>query len=120
VYAGPGGDRITATPPAFCSGGDVCQSFCTLEIQACGSGDQPRPDTPPGVGLFQYDNLAECMKLCPRFDLTHPYTTSAKGNSLACRLHEATLAAVSIDDAVAHCAATGMLATDACAGAAMP
>jgi hypothetical protein len=41
VHAGPGGDLITAATPAFCSGGDVCASFCVLKIKACGSLDPP-------------------------------------------------------------------------------
>lgn len=38
-HAGPAGDLIAPTPPSpeFCSGGDICASFCALEVQACGS-----------------------------------------------------------------------------------
>src|ERR1051325_6680028 len=64
VHAGPGGDMITATPPAFCSGGDICTSFCTLEIKACGSLDAPLAGNPRDATnnpIYQYQNMDDCM-----------------------------------------------------------
>lgn len=54
AQAGPAGDllRADAGTPMGCSGGDLCQSFCTLEIKACGSLDVPStaiPRTPPTI-----------------------------------------------------------------------
>jgi len=125
VHAGPGGDLITATPPAFCSGGDVCASFCALDIRACGSTDTPLPDDPvdeTGNPLFQYGDMADCMRVCDDFyDKTHAYSTTAVGNSLACRLFQATEAAIAVTpNAATYCSATGMFPTGSCAGTAMP
>jgi len=122
-HAGPGGDLITASP-AFCSGGDVCASFCTLEIAACGSLDAPLPGDPEDSTnnpLFQYQNMANCMDACSQLDKTHPYSTTATGNSLACRLNEAVRASLSVmPDGAAHCSSTAAKAKGACAGTAMP
>jgi hypothetical protein len=122
--AGPGGDLITATSPAFCSGGDVCTSFCTLEIKACGSLDAPLPGDPrdaDGNHLYQYVNLSNCMRACGGLDKTHIYSTTSAGDSLACRLAHAVRAAVAvIPDGVTHCAATAATATGPCTGAATP
>jgi hypothetical protein len=87
VHAGPGGDLITAAPPAFCSGGDVCASFCTLEIKACGSLDAPLPGNPrdsTNNPIYQYQNIDDCMTSCAAFDKTHVYSTMAAGDSLGC------------------------------------
>lgn len=123
-HAGPAGDLIPASAPAFCSGGDLCASFCTLEILACGSLDAPLPDNPKdetGNPLFQYQNLADCMRLCPSFDKTHVFSTSAVGNSLACRLNAAISAAISVTpNAKTYCAYTAEFPTGACAGTASP
>lgn len=124
VHAGPGGDLITATPPAFCSGGDVCASFCALEIQACGSFDAPLPGDPKdatGNSLYQYRNMASCTTACAAFDKTHAYSIAAAGNSLACRLYYATKAAISITpDGTMNCSATAANPMGPCAGAATP
>jgi hypothetical protein len=124
VHAGPGGDLITATPPAFCSGGDICASFCTLEIKACGSLDAPLPGNPKdatGNPLFQYQNMANCMTACAAFDKTHVYSTAAAGNSLACRLYHATNAAIAVTpNGEMHCSHTAANPTGPCAGTATP
>src|SRR5215510_60409 len=96
-HAGPAGDLITAAVPAACSGGDICMSFCTLEIMACGSLEAPLPGNPrdnTNNPLFQYQNMDDCMRLCPAWDKTHNYSTTSTGNSLACRLNAATSAAL--------------------------
>lgn len=121
--AGPAGDLITGAAPAFCSGGDVCMSFCTLEIMACGSLDAPLPGNPrDGTGnpLFQYRNLGDCMRLCPAWDKTHAYSPASIGDSLACRLSAATSAAISITSGKIYCAYTADFPTGACAGTASP
>jgi len=124
VHAGPGGDLITATPPAFCSGGDVCASFCALDIRACGSTTAHLPNDPvdeTGNPLFQYGDMADCMRVCADFDKTHAYSTTAVGNSLACRLFQATEAAIAVTpNAEMHCSATGMFPHAPCDGTAMP
>jgi hypothetical protein len=124
VRAGPGGDLITATPPAFCSGGNVCESFCTLEIKACGSLDAPLSGDPKdanGNSLYQYVNMANCLMLCAGFDKTHVYSTAAAGNSLACRLFHATSAAIAITpNGATECPYTAATPTGPCAGTATP
>lgn len=122
VAAGPAGDQISASP-ALCSGGDTCISFCTLEIQFCGSLDAPLPGDPEdsiGNPLFQYQNMADCMTQCASFDKTHPYSTTATGNSLACRLLHSTLAATDASSAAVHCASTAMTPRENCTGTASP
>jgi len=124
-HAGPAGDLINAPAPAFCSGGDVCASFCTLEILACGSIDAPLPGNPTGVDgnpLFQYRNMERCMSVCGGFDKTHPYSTTAVGDSLACRLYHAVKAATSLPTSIAgmYCFSTGSNPSGDCAGAASP
>lgn len=124
VHAGPGGDLITAAPPAFCSGGDVCASFCTLEIKACGSLDAPLPGNPKDSTnnpLYQYRNMASCMTACAAFDKTHAYSTAAAGDSLACRFYHATSAAIAVTpNGATECPYTAAPPTGPCAGAATP
>jgi hypothetical protein len=123
AHAGPGGDLITATP-AFCSGGDVCTSFCTLEIAACGSLNAPLPGDPEDSTnnpLFQYQNMDNCVEACSKFDKGHPYSTTASGDSLACRLNQAVQASLSVmPDGAMHCSSTAANPKGACAGTAMP
>lgn len=124
-HAGPGGDLITAAAPAFCSGGDVCTSFCTLEIQACGSIDVPLSGNPKdsfGSPLYEYKNFDGCMRLCPAWDKTHGYSVMpvSTGDSLACRLSAAVTASISVDSAKVYCAYTADFPTGQCAGAASP
>jgi hypothetical protein len=125
--AGPAGDRINlpvGTVAAFCSGSNVCESFCRLELEACGSQDAPLPGNPKDAAnnpLFQYRNMTNCLSTCAAFDQTHAYSTSATGDSLACRFYQATLAAVAVTpDGATHCAQTGAAPSGACAGAATP
>jgi hypothetical protein len=126
--AGPAGAVIASVDGGAtlgCSGGNVCESFCALEILACGSMDAPLPGNPKDAAnnpLYQYRNTADCLSACNvGFDKTHPYSTLAMGDSLACRLRQATLASISVTvDGAAHCAATGATPTGPCAGAASP
>ena len=124
VHAGPGGDLITVATPAFCSGGDVCESFCTLEIKACGSLDAPLPGNPrdsTNNPIYQYQNREDCMISCAAFDKTHVYSTTASGNSLACRLYHATNAAIAVTpNGQMHCPHTAPLPTGLCAGTPTP
>ena len=122
-HAGPAGDLITATVPGFCSGGDVCMSFCTLEIMDCGSVKAPLPGDPKdsfGNSLFQFQNQGNCVSLCSAWDKTHDYSTISKGDSLACRLNAAVTAATSLDSAKVYCAYTTDFPTGQCAGTASP
>lgn len=126
--AGPGGDDLTVTAPASCSGGDACTNFCALEIATCGSTDTPV--TVGGMAITpQYKNMAACVAVCkngdstvtpaiPKFDLTHHYATNSLGNSLACRLAHWTNAASgtvatppSGGTTQAHCGHTGAAQT---------
>ena len=113
--AGPAGDLITAGPgaPAYCSGGDFCTTFCTLEIAACGSLNAPLPTNPSDSTnnnpVYQYVNMANCLSHCPDFDQTHIYSPTAVGDSFACRLAQAITALVSITPgATMHCSSTGI------------
>jgi hypothetical protein len=122
-HAGPAGDVISSAAGAFCSGGDVCASFCALEIKACGSIEAPLPGDPKdaaGNPLFQYRNQERCVSACDGFDKTHPYSTTAVGDSLACRLYRAVKAATSPANATTYCFSTGFNANDDCAGTASP
>jgi len=122
-HAGPAGDIISANP-GFCSGGDICTSFCAVTIQGCGSLESPLPGDPTdsrGNPLYHYRNITGCASNCAAYDKVHPYSTMSMGDSLACRLNEAIRATVSIvPDATTHCAATALVPTNSCAGAAAP
>jgi hypothetical protein len=124
ALAGPAGDRITASVPAFCSGGDVCMSFCVLEVQACGSVDVPLPGDPHDASrnsIYQYRNVPNCMRQCASLDKAHDYAIASTGDSLSCRLLQATSAAIAVDpNAIASCASTAAAPTGMCAGAAAP
>jgi hypothetical protein len=125
AYAGPAGDALTAQAPTFCSGGDHCTSFCAIEIKACGSLDEPIPGDPKDAtnnSIYQYVNMANCNRLCKGLDTAHAYSLSATGNSLACRLYQATQAVISVmPDGVAFCADTAATPpTGRCDGTAMP
>lgn len=121
--AGPAGDAISPTP-GFCSGGDACKSFCALEIMACGSVDMPLPGNPrdaSNIPLYQYQNLNGCIETCQTdFDKHPSYSTTAVGDSLACRLSAAVTAAISLDQAKVFCAYTGDTPIEHCTGTAMP
>ena len=123
-HAGPAGDLLTAAVPAFCSGGNICTSFCALEVQACGSVQAPLPGDPiDGLNnpLFQYQNVTNCINTCPAFDKTHAYSPLARGDSLACRLAQTIDAAITVNpNAVMDCADTGAPPNGLCAGPASP
>ena len=122
-HAGPAGDVISSAS-GVCSGGDICTSFCTLEIKASGSVEAPLPGDPEdssGNTLNYYGNVAQCISSCSSFDKTHPYSTTAVVDSLACRLNEAVRAAVSVmPDGALHCSSTQAIPFKACAGVATP
>jgi hypothetical protein len=121
--AGPAGDAISPAP-GFCSGGDICKSFCALEIMACGSLDVPLLGNPRDASnspLYQYQNMNDCMDQCQTsFDKHHSYSTTAVGDSLACRLSAAVTAAISLDKAKVFCAYTGGTPIEHCTGMALP
>lgn len=109
--------------PGPCSGGDVCKAFCALDIMACGSTDMPLPGNPrdsTNNPLYQY-TPSGCVTVCHKYDLTHAYSLTAKGDSLACRIYEAIDAAVAVTpNAVNACPETGDTPAARCAGAASP
>jgi hypothetical protein len=124
AYAGPAGDLVTAATPAFCSGGDVCTSFCSIEIAACGSIANPLPGNPTDINhkpLPQYEDMGKCVALCDGYDKTHAYSTASRGDSLACRLFQATQATAATDRPTA-CPDTGNppAAPGLCTGTATP
>ncbi len=123
IHAGPAGDVLTSSSMNFC--GDPCTSFCALEIKACGSLQMPLPGDPKDAtnnSLFQYQNMADCVQACAGLDKTHAYSPSARGNSLACRLYQATQAVISVmPNGVMSCADTASTPpTGRCAGTATP
>lgn len=123
AHAGPAGDHLMATPPAACSGGDVCTTFCTLQFKACGSLDAPLPGNPTepnGNPLVQYRDMDDCLTVCAGFDKTHPYRTTSAGNSLACRMRYSIRAALDLDTAKAECRYTGMVPLGPCDGVPTP
>jgi hypothetical protein len=141
-HAGPSGDKLTAAPPAVCSGaaasaGNLCTNFCALEIKTCGSTDAPV--TVGGTAITpQYKNQAACEALCNNgdaaatpailpFDKTHLYGPTAAGSSLACRVNHwtnaANFAATTPPDAAKvnlHCSHAAAQPTGPCAGTATP
>jgi hypothetical protein len=123
--AGPLGDRIKATTTAFCSGPDICDSFCALEIQACGTSVAPLPGDPKDASnnsIYQYQNLFDCTDSCSRFfNKANEYALSSVGNSMACRLVQAVNAALVVDpNALMDCGDTGLAAAGICTGGASP
>ncbi|MEO7729580.1 MAG: hypothetical protein ABIY55_01305 [Kofleriaceae bacterium] len=105
-HAGPGGDKISATAPAFCSGGNVCEDFCNIHVKTCGTIAAPLTGITP-----QYQDMAACMTTCGAFpNKTTDYANNAsKGDTLACRLYHVTNAAAQTDPAMisAHCLHSG-------------
>lgn len=124
AHAGPAGKALTAMSQEGCSGGDVCESFCAIQIKACGSLEAPLPGSPRDATnnpLYRYRSMTSCVTACAAFDKTHPYSTTAAGDSLACRLVHATNAAIAVmPNAVEECQYTGMPARGPCAGTPTP
>jgi hypothetical protein len=117
-HAGPGGDAINA-PNTYCTKpatgtGDVCDSFCNIEIGVCGSLAAPKT----GI-TARYQDLAACKTACAGFEKTTLYSVGAVGNNLACRLYHVTNAALFASQgntatASTHCGHTGPVATANC------
>jgi hypothetical protein len=99
-------------------------SFCAIEIRACGSLDEPLPGDPTDENnnsIYQYRNMTSCIASCHNLDKTHVYSASATGNSLACRLYQATQAVISVmPDGVTFCEDTATPPIGRCDGPAMP
>jgi hypothetical protein len=129
AQAGPVGAMMLSSP-MVCSGDDACTTFCALEIEACGSLEAPLPGNPTDAfnnPLSKYRNMDNCMRLCSGLeghsglDKTHAYSPSAQGDSLACRLYQATQAVISVmPDGVMFCRDTAANPTGRCAGPATP
>jgi len=131
--AGPAGDLMIARDPAnspmYCSGGDFCATFCTIEIAACGSDDAPLPGDPRSSTsnnlVRQFRNMADCTNVCAAYDKTHAYSPASSGDSLACRLSQAIAALISVTPgATTHCSSTSdntnPLDPNVCAGPPTP
>jgi hypothetical protein len=73
-HAGPAGDGVC---------GANCESFCTLVLGACTG------------GTTQYNgDMGTCMTACGGYATTPPYSSMVgTGDSFACRLYHATMAA---------------------------
>ena len=139
-HAGPPGEKLNVASPTYCSGGDLCATFCAEQIKTCGSMDAPI--MLGGTAITpQYKNQAACEAVCKNgdatatppitaFDKTHLYGPTAAGNSLACRFNHWTNAASnaavtpptaqSIAGTQTHCNHTAPQPTGPCSGTAMP
>ena len=77
VHAGPSGGGAC---------GDPCDGFCSLVVADCAT---------------QYPSAGACATTCAGFATTPAYSANVtSGNSLSCRIYEATLAST---NAAAHC-----------------
>ena len=84
-HAGPGGDGACGTN---------CQGFCGIVTDVCTGADEV------------YPSLSDCTLQCSGFAALPPYNASIQsGNTLACRLYQATAAAT---DPGVHCAHTAV------------
>jgi len=113
-HAGPAGDKLTAAPAGFCSGpagtANVCEDFCNIEVKTCGTIAAPITGVTP-----QYQDNAACLTACGGFaNKDQNYSTTAKGDSLACRLYHVTNAAAEANKATVdnakvtlHCGHSG-------------
>jgi hypothetical protein len=139
-HSGPPGEKLNVATPGFCSGGDLCATFCAEQIKTCGSTDNPVTIGTTAI-TPQYKNQAACVAVCKNgdatatpaiapFDLTHLYGPTAGGNSLACRFNHWTNAAAnaavnpptatSIQGVQTHCNHTAPQPTGPCSGAPTP
>ncbi len=104
-HAGPAGDVLKDGATALCSGGNVCEDFCNIEVKVCGTTAAPVTGVTP-----QYADSPDCLAKCAAFpNKTATYLVGAKGDSLACRLYHVTNAAALTDPAMitAHCGHSG-------------
>jgi hypothetical protein len=134
-HAGPPGEKINmAAAPTYCSGGDLCATFCAEQIKTCGSTDAPI--SLGGTAITpQYKNQAACVDVCKNgdntvtpailpFDKSQPYGPTAAGPTLACRFNHWTNAAsnaavtpptaMSIMGTQTHCGHTAPKPTGPC------
>jgi len=135
VHTGPAGDVLNAAAPANCSGGDLCATFCALNIKTCGT--TAAQVTVGGVLITaQYASQAACETVCKNgdaaatppilpFSKTNLYAVNSVGNSLACRLNHWTnaasfAAAGNGANTNTHCSHQAAQPTAPCAGTATP
>jgi hypothetical protein len=82
VHAGPSGGGLCGAP---------CEGFCTLAVAECPT---------------QYASAGACASVCANFAATPAYTDNVQsGNSLSCRIYEATLASTAPSTACPNTAA---------------
>jgi hypothetical protein len=102
--AGPGGDKQCTT---FSDNPD-CEGYCTIYMAAC--------KTTKDWGFSNFD---QCVSRCAAFPRAESFTVADgdSGDTLACRLHHATLA---LDDPDNNCASAGQRPVADCAGSGDP
>lgn len=102
--AGPGGAAECTIYPSTPN----CEGYCTVYMAAC----QNSKD-------WGFDNFEQCVARCAAFPYSGTYTAAEgrKGDSLACRLHHATLATVDPDN---NCEAAGLRPSGDCLGSGDP
>ena len=91
---GATGEAATDAPVS----GAPCEAYCTAIMKNC-------------TGQFQqYLSMSTCLAMCPNFEFGREGDTS--GNSLACRITHAALAAT--NGPAVHCPHAGPLGADTC------
>lgn len=92
--ATPGDGATSDAPPS----GTPCEAYCSAIMKNC-------------TGQFQqYLSMSTCLAMCPNFEFGREGDTS--GNSLACRITHAALAAT--NGPAVHCPHAGPLGADTC------
>lgn len=82
-HAGPGGASVCGTN---------CEGFCAIAQRTCTGSN------------VQFQDAAACQTACAAFATTPAYNTAqTSGNSFACRLYHAQVAAASSANANTHC-----------------
>jgi hypothetical protein len=102
--AGPGGDKKCTIYPDT----PDCEGYCTVYMAACTTTKD-----------WGFTNFEQCRSRCAAFPFKESYTVSGgqKGDTLACRLHHATLALVDPDN---NCESAGLRPAADCLGSGDP
>jgi hypothetical protein len=102
--AGPGGGEQCTIYPSTPN----CEGYCTVYMAAC-----------TNTKDWGFNTFEQCTSRCAAFPYSGTYTAAegAKGDSLACRLHHATLATVDPDN---NCESAGVRPAGDCLGSGDP
>lgn len=102
--AGPGGDTTCTIYEKL----PDCEGYCKIYMTACKTTKD-----------WGFTNAQQCIDRCAAFPHQDTFTVAGgqEGDSLACRLHHATLA---VSDPDTHCKSAGMLPQGACTGTGDP